>query len=293
MSENGSGNSKGANLPVPGWILEPVGQGCGHVWDKVFETDPTFTKEFTAPSGFIGTAVTPAYLVRKATKMFGPMGLGWGCTILSEEILEGRPMGWDDNGNFWGRELIHKLKVRLWYELEWRGEIRRGEIEQFGQTTFVGRTNHGVFTDEEAPKKSFTDGMTKCLSLLGFGADVHMNLFSDVKYLEGLNAKFGRPEGGPELSETPPPGAKGMDATPAATQRVVGEQGQQGNQGKSQRYEMYKTKLDDQNQRLADVAVARQTVEQDQELSKVERALLLSHPRLQLTQQPRKDEIFL
>ncbi|QWE98200.1 hypothetical protein [Cupriavidus sp. EM10] len=56
---------------------------------------------------------------------------------------------------------------------------------------------------------------------------------------------------------------------------------------------MYKTRLDDQNQKIADVAIARQTVEQDAGLTKVESALLLSHPRLQLTQQSPKDEIFL
>ncbi|MWL91846.1 MULTISPECIES: hypothetical protein [Cupriavidus] len=290
MSENGSNNSKGTNLPVPGWMQGPLGEGCAHVWDKVFHTDPTFTKEFSH-GGFSGTAVTPTYLVQKATKLFGPMGLGWGCTIVSEEILEGSPLGWDDNGNSWGRELIHKLRVRFWYEMEWRGEIRRGEIEQFGQTTFVGRTGHGVFTDEEAPKKSFTDGMSKCMSLLGFGADVHMNLFSDVKYLEGLHAKFGSPARGPGLTDTPPPGASGVDAAPA--RQRASAQSQQADSAKSDRYTMYKTRLDDQNQKIADVAIARQTVEQDAGLTKVESALLLSHPRLQLTQQSPKDEIFL
>ena len=45
----------------------------------------------------------------------------------------------------------------------------QGEVTHFGQTTFVGANKHGLFTDEEAPKKSLTDATNKALSMLGFG----------------------------------------------------------------------------------------------------------------------------
>src|SRR5690606_33640239 len=66
----------------------------------------------------------------------------------------------------------------------------RGEVVQFGQTTFVGRNKNGFFTDEEAPKKSLTDAMSKCLSLLGFSADIHLGRFDDNKYVNDLRQEF-------------------------------------------------------------------------------------------------------
>ncbi|WP_432263207.1 hypothetical protein [Cupriavidus sp. TMH.W2] len=279
MSEQG--NKDGESQRTSSAPMKPIGEGCASVWDKVFNTDPAYTKDFKVRGGFSGTAITPIYLAMKATKIFGPMGIGWGVEILQEDFLDGAPLGWDPNGNFWGREQIHRLRVRLWYKLKNdKGEIEKGEIEHFGQTTFVGKTRDGIFTDEEAPKKSLTDGMSKCLSLLGFGADVHMNLFSDVKYMEGLHAMYGESGDDPPLTPNPPTGARSMGSTPSRHQSNT--QGQQDEKPLSDRYNQLKSRLDNESQPIADVAVARQTVEQDAQLSQIERALLLTHKRLKL-----------
>lgn len=95
--------------------------------------------------------------------------------------MEGAPL--DAQGN---HEKIHKVRVKLWYRLDGV----RGEVVQFGQTTFVGRNRNGLFTDEEAPKKSLTDAMSKCLSLLGFSADVYLGRFDDNKYVSDLQQEF-------------------------------------------------------------------------------------------------------
>lgn len=155
--------------------------GTLDLWHAVETTDPHFTKAFTRGGGFKGTATNATYQARKATEMFGPCGLGWGWTVLSEEILEGVD----------GTK-VHKILLRLWYE--WQG--KRGEIEQFGQTEFSGKRSSGnTYTDEEAPKKSLTDAVSKCLSLLGFSADIHMGLYDDNKYVAELKRQFG--SGGP------------------------------------------------------------------------------------------------
>ena len=151
------------------------------LWHSVEKTDPQYTKPFSRGGGFRGTAVNGTYLARKATEAFGPMGIGWGLEILDEAIMEGAPL--DGQGN---HEKIHKVRVKLWYKLN--GE--RGEVVQFGQTTFVGRNKNGFFTDEEAPKKSLTDAMSKCLSLLGFSADIHLGRFDDNKYVADLKQEF-------------------------------------------------------------------------------------------------------
>ena len=48
------------------------------------------------------------------------------------------------------------------------------------------------FHDEEAPKKSITDAMTKCLSLLGFAAEIHLGLYDDNKYASDRQREAGK-----------------------------------------------------------------------------------------------------
>jgi len=148
------------------------------IWNTVERTDPAHTKNFSRGGGFKGTAISPIYLAQKATEVFGPAGIGWGMEVADEQMLEGAPL-LDANGAVIAYEKIHCLRVKLWYKFG--DEI--GEVQQYGQTTFIGKNKFGFFTDEEAPKKSLTDAMTKCLSLLGFSADVHLGRFDDNKYI--------------------------------------------------------------------------------------------------------------
>lgn len=154
------------------------------IWGAVQTTDPKFTKKFTRSGGFSGTATNATWLAKRATETFGPMGIGWGITILNESIFDGAPM---ESG---GCEKVHRVHIKLWYMLDGQ----RGEIEHFGQTMLVGKNKYGAFTDEEAPKKSLTDAMSKALSLLGFAADVHLGLYDDVKYVHSLKDNPPEPE---------------------------------------------------------------------------------------------------
>jgi hypothetical protein len=150
------------------------------LWRTVEKTDPQYTKGFSRGGGFRGTATNATYLAMKATEQFGPMGTGWGVEVLSEQYVEG---AWLDERT---RETVHKVLVKLWYVLDGK----RGEVQQFGQTTFIGKNKNGCFTDEEHAKKSLTDGMSKCLSLLGFAADIHLGRFDDNKYVADLQQEF-------------------------------------------------------------------------------------------------------
>lgn len=161
------------------------------VWAKVEKTDPKYTKQFSRGGGFKGTATNATYLARKATETFGPCGTGWGINVLNEEVFTGAPHVIE--GQVVAHDMIHKVHARLWYVLDGK----RGEVEQFGQTQIVGRNKNGFYTDEEAPKKSLTDAMSKCLSLLGFSADIHLGLYDDNKYVAQLQQDFA-----PRASET-------------------------------------------------------------------------------------------
>ena len=54
------------------------------IWNKVQETDPKFTKKDYG--GF--TSINGVYLYKKATDIFGPIGIGWGFDILDEIICK-------------------------------------------------------------------------------------------------------------------------------------------------------------------------------------------------------------
>lgn len=153
------------------------------LWDTVEKTDPKYTKTFTRGGGFSGTAINATWLAKRASETFGPMGQGWGVNIIEEKIIEGAP--WISEKQVIGHDKIHQLRICLWYN----HNGKRGEVYHFGQTTFVGRNSKGVYTDEEAPKKSLTDATTKALSMLGFAADVHMGLFDDNKYVNDRKAE--------------------------------------------------------------------------------------------------------
>jgi len=141
------------------------------IWQKVETTDPKYTKPITG-RGYNGTSTNATYLVKKATSVFGPCGIGWGVTVLNEGLLDGA-----DGAK------VHRVHIRLWYILDGK----RGEVEHFGQTDFCGKRKSGQwFTDEEAPKKSMTDAMLKALSMIGFAADIHLGQYDDNKYVATL-----------------------------------------------------------------------------------------------------------
>ena len=135
------------------------------LWKRVEVTDPSQTKQFKRKDGFSGTAIKPIWLIKCATEEFGPVGVGWGFSELEHLISEG----------------VWFSKVQVWYV----HDGKPATIEQWGATELVlKRADGSVFVDEEAAKKSVTDGVTKCLTYLGFAADVHMGLFDDSKYIE-------------------------------------------------------------------------------------------------------------
>lgn len=152
------------------------------IWDKVEKTDPKYVKPITGKS-YSGSSPNPHWLVRKATETFGPCGVGWGFKVLKETILTGV------DGT-----MIHHAHIRLWYRPHGISDPEIGEVEHVGQTVFSGtRRNGNTFTDEDAPKKSITDALTKALSMLGFAGDIFLGRWDDSKYVEGLRAEAEAP----------------------------------------------------------------------------------------------------
>jgi len=153
------------------------------IWDRVSTTDTRYTKAAEVGGQKI-TSLNGTAMIMKATEVFGPVGIGFGWSIVEERFDEGSEMvsGEGDKRLVLGRELNHTIKIRFWFELDGK----RGEIEQYGCTRYLYKSKYGTTTDGEAPKKSLTDAIKKSLSMLGFSADVFLGLFDDHTYVEQL-----------------------------------------------------------------------------------------------------------
>lgn len=149
------------------------------LWNKVSMTDPRHVKEITGKP-YKGHSPKPHYIVRRLTEEFGPVGIGWGFTIVSQGMENMGPA-----------DVLHVAHIRLWYILDGK----RGELEQVGQTKAAYTTNAGKFTvDEDAPKKSVTDALIKCASYIGFAADIFMGQWDDSGYVQHVRDEIAKKE---------------------------------------------------------------------------------------------------
>lgn len=157
------------------------------VWDKVSTTDMRHTKTDNL-GGRQVTSIGFQYMVMEATKMFGPIGYGWGWDVVEERFDEGATFIHassyaKEDGSVQhheaAKQIVHTLVIKLWYR--YNGE--RVEMPpQVGHTDFISRTRYGASTDSEYYKKSIADAVKKSLSMLGFCADIFLGMADDQHY---------------------------------------------------------------------------------------------------------------
>ena len=134
------------------------------LWNSVEKTDPAHTKKVKFGRGF--TAIDPHSQVMNATKAFGPAGEGWGWNVMRVEYTVTNDVA---------------ILVGLWVQKN-DGLYSPG-IQQWGQASLYIDAAESK-KDTDAFKKAMTDGLTKCLSYLGFNADVFLGKFDDNKYVQ-------------------------------------------------------------------------------------------------------------
>lgn len=140
------------------------------LWSTVKVTDPSAVKEIVGKA-YKGNSPKPYWLIQRATEVFGPVGIGWGVTVKSERFER-----------MTENDVLHVAVVSVWYVFDGK---RAESFEQMGGTKAVYKTNKGiVIVDEDAGKKSVTDGMVKCLSMIGFAGDIFSGQWDDSKYVE-------------------------------------------------------------------------------------------------------------
>lgn len=171
-------------------------------WESVKKTDPKRVKAITGKQ-YKGNSPQPYYLVERMTDSFGMCGIGWGVNIINERMER-----------LSETDVLHVAVVELWYV----HEGKKGSITQIGQTKACYKTSSGsLLIDEDAPKKSVTDAMTKCMSYLGFAGDIFSGQWDDSKYVQDLtNELHGSPQAkAPNLKPPPLTDAEGNQAIKA------------------------------------------------------------------------------
>lgn len=158
------------------------------LWDKHADIDPAMTKPITGKQ-YKGTSPNPQHVIWCLTDMFGPVGEGFGWTVVAESI------------DRFEETAIHWCRIQFWHS------DRANIFESYGQTKMAYRTAKGqMIVDDDAPKKSLTDAIVKAASWLGVSANIFLGRWDDQKYVAQIEGEFAQKKD-PELvwfSETLP-----------------------------------------------------------------------------------------
>lgn len=162
------------------------------LWDKLGKTDPAHTKQFTRSGGFKGTAIKPMWSYRRLTEEFGPCGSGWGVNEPMFQVVPGQ-----------NNEVLVFCTVSGWY-MEGDKQCKVYGVGGDKVVTYIKANEQYKRperweNDDEAFKKAFTDALTNAFKFVGVGADVHMGMFDDNKYVNTLKQEFS------EATNDPPP----------------------------------------------------------------------------------------
>lgn len=138
------------------------------LWNEVEKTNPDYTKRANVKGNKI-TAIAPQYQLKQATEQWGAYGISWGLRNVEFDF-----------------SLVDKTGLAT----------MKGEF-YFPEGSFPALNSISVWRDGEMKKpddqfikKMETDCLTKCLSKLGFNADIFLGRFDDSRYVEELKKEF-------------------------------------------------------------------------------------------------------
>lgn len=131
------------------------------LWNKVEVTKPSHTKKVNF--GRAITAIDPYHQIKNATEQFGPVGKGWGYKVVEVHHLP-------------TNELC--VIIEMWHS----GDPSKTFCHSGQASYYIDKEEKKK--DKDCMKKAITDGLTKCLSILGFNADIFLGKFDDNKYYQ-------------------------------------------------------------------------------------------------------------
>lgn len=131
------------------------------IYNKVRSVPPDATKPIQAGRLKGMTDINPMWRIKTLTEMFGICGFGWRTEIVEQWLADGSE-----------GETVANVKINLFVKHPETGEWS-GAIVGIGGAKFTTNETKGVYTDDEAYKKAYTDAISIACKALGVGADVY------------------------------------------------------------------------------------------------------------------------
>jgi len=150
-------------------ILDDASMNMG-IWDLVCTSDPRELRKVQHGRGFIAIDAYPQ--IEKATKVFGPMGMGFGLTDVKYELIPDMDTSTMKKPGQRGPMMI--MTSLFWYRFP--GTEKMGQYPIVNDMVYEAR--------QDVPKKLLTNAISKALSYLGFNYDVFKGSWDDNPYAD-------------------------------------------------------------------------------------------------------------
>lgn len=130
------------------------------IYDAVRAVPPEAQKPIAAGRLKGKTDINPMWRIRVLTEQFGPCGKGW----------------YTDGVSYWTVPCAETKELAVFCQLQLHvkhGDEWSAPIYGIGGNTVIAREKNGMYLDDEAYKKAYTDAMSVACKALGVGADVY------------------------------------------------------------------------------------------------------------------------
>ena len=159
-----------------------------HIYKQVRSVPEDAQKPFESSWGKTLTEINGMWRIQKLTELFGPCGEGWFTEVTRQERVD-----------FPNGEVCVFTDINLYLKDTKTGRWSK-PIRGTGGNRLVLKNADGLFIDDEAYKKAYTDALGIACKALGFGADIYWGR-NESKYDSGT-------------ATTASPSAKASDSKP-------------------------------------------------------------------------------
>ena len=157
------------------------------IYDAVRSVPPEAIKPITAGRLKGKSDINPMWRIKVLTELFGPCGDGW----------------YTEGVRYWTVIQEKSMEMAVFCELQLHTKGENGwsaPIYGIGGNTVIAAEKNGLYLDDEAYKKAYTDALSVACKALGIGADVYWQSdrtkysgVTEPEQMAGKNTKQAKP----------------------------------------------------------------------------------------------------